>query len=345
MLKNIIVKTEYYKVLSGIALIIFLCLTTCCAPYSLPEKKTYSEKDNPYIYYAVSLEAYEAKEYHLALEKIDQALKLNDNLAQFYQLKGDIHRALYEDEKAIEAYKTAIKKRSNFIEVYEATAGIYEKHEQYEEAIRYYKRAVGLDPSRIDIILKIVNCYIQWNEMDVAEYHLNSYKKSAIEQKEPFSDRYYVLRGEVLFLMKKYKDSLDFLNKVTQPDSLTLYLYGKNYYALNDFSTGVTYFNKLLNEDKDNGSWYLYRGIYFFNQKDYIDAKGQFKYALKLDETLYETHYYLGKIFLNEGDETAALKEFRIYRQHEVEAERAEEIDKAIESLETELILENVREN
>ena len=86
MLKKIIVKTEYNRVLSGIALIIFLCLTNGCAPYSLPEKKTYSEKDNPYIYYAVSLEAYEAKEYHLALEKIDQALKLNDTLAQFYQL-------------------------------------------------------------------------------------------------------------------------------------------------------------------------------------------------------------------------------------------------------------------
>jgi tetratricopeptide (TPR) repeat protein len=306
-----------------------------CAPYSIPEKKTYSEKDDPYIYYAESMEAYEVRDFHLALQKIDQALILNDNLAQFYQLKGNIHRALNENDRAIEAYKTAINKRSNFIEVHEAIAGIYEKQKQYAEAIRYYKRAAGLEPSRIDITLNIVSCYIQWNEMDVAEYQLNSYKKSAVEQKKLLSDRYYVLYGEVLFLTNRYDESLGVLNNINQPDSLALYLYGKNYYALEDYSTGVTFFNKLLNEDKDNGSWYLYRGIYFFNQADYIDAKGQFEYALKLDENLYEVHYYLGKILLNEGDETDALQEFNIYRQHSLDSEKLQEVDKVIQSLET----------
>ena len=319
--------------LSAIAPVIYLCYMTGCAPYSLPENKAYSEKDDPYIYYAESFESYNAKDYQLALQKIDQALVLNDNLAQFYQLKGDIHRALIENDKAIEAYKTAIKKRSNFVEVYLSIASLYEKQKQYDEATRYYKRAAGLEPSKIEIILKIVNCYIQWNEMDVAEYHLDSYKKSAFEQEKPLTDRYYVLRGEVLFLKNNYEESLTFLNEVSQPDSLTLYLYGKNYYAMKDFSTGVTYFNKFLNEDKDNGSWYFYRGIYFYNQKDFKDAKGQFEYGLNLDDTLYETHYYLGKIFLDEGNNTAALKQFRIYSEHGMAPENAEEVDKTIQSL------------
>jgi len=316
-------------------MIIYLSLMIGCAPYSLPENRTYSEKDDPYIYYAESIEAYDAKDYQVALQKIDQALTLNENLAQFFQLKGDIYRSLGENGKAIDVYKIAIKKRSNFVEVHESIAHIYEGQKQYDEAIRYYKRSVGLDPSKIDIILKIVNCYIQWNEMDVAEHQLNSYKKSALEQKKPFSERYYVLRGEILFLTKRYEESLTVLKEVSQSDSLALYLSGKNYYALNDFSTGVTYFNKLLSEDKDNGSWYFYRGIYFFNQMDYTDAKGQFEYGLTLDETLYETHYYLGKIFLDEGNEASALKEFRFFRQHIEESEKSEEIDNLIQSIES----------
>jgi tetratricopeptide (TPR) repeat protein len=318
-------------------LVICLSLIIGCSPYSLPENKTYSEKDDPYIYYAESIGAYDAKDYQVALQKIDQALILNDNLAQFFQLKGDVHRALGENDKAIETYKTAIMKRSNFVEVHESIAQIYEGQKQYDEAIRYYKRAVILDPSKIDIILQIVNGYIQWNEMDVAEHQLNFYKKSALEQKRPISERYYVLRGEVLFLTKRFEESLAVLNEVSPSDSLALYLYGKNYYALNDFSTGVTYFNKLLNEDKDNGSWYFYRGIYFFNQKDYTDAKGQFEYGFALDETLYETHYYLGKIFLEEGDEGNALEEFRLFRQQIVESEKSEEIDNLIQSLESKI--------
>jgi tetratricopeptide (TPR) repeat protein len=304
-----------------------------CAPYSLPEKKVYSEKDDPYIYYAQSIESYEAKNYQLALENIEIALKLNSNLAQFYQLKGDILKSLSDNDKAIETYKKAIKKRSNYIEAHLSLADLYERLKNYEEAIRYYKRAVGLEPERNEILLKIVNCYIQWNEMSVADHFLNNYEKSATELKKPLSDKYYVLRGEVLFLTNKYEQSLENLNKVSQEDSLSLYLYGKNYYAMGDFDKGVTYFNRLLQTDKNNGSWYFYRGIYFYEQKDFVDAKGQFQYALELDRSLFEPHYYLGKIFLMENDNSAALEQFKLYLQYDIEQQKAEEVNKIIQSL------------
>jgi tetratricopeptide (TPR) repeat protein len=310
-----------------------LCVATGCAPYSLPEKKTYSEEDDPYIYYAQSLEAYDLSDYQSALENINSALKLNNNLAKFYQLKGDIHKALLENDSAIEAYKTAIQKRSNFVEVHMSLADLYENLKNYEEAIRSYKRASGLEPERIEILLNIVNCYIQWNEMAVADHYLNTYEKIASELNKTKTDRYYILKGEVLYLMNDYEKSLEILNNVSEPDSLTLYLYGKNYYALEQFDKGVSYFNTLLNDDKDNGAWYYYRGIYFYEQKDYIDAKGQFLYAMELDSTLYESYYYLGKIFLAESDQKAALKEFENYLRHEVKADKAEEVNMLIQSM------------
>jgi tetratricopeptide (TPR) repeat protein len=333
MFKKIVAGMQMNSALTYIILFILFIIWSGCAPYSLPEKKTYSEKDNPYIYYAQGAEAYEARDYMLALQNIDIALRLNNNLAQFYQLKGDIHKALSENDKAIEAYQTAIKKRSNFVEVYMSLAELYEQLKNYKEAIRYYKRASGLQPEQIEILLKIVNCYIQLNEMAVADHNLNTYEKDAAEFKKPISDRYYVLRGEVLYLTKEYIQSLNLLDKVSEPDSLTLYLYGKNYYELEDFDKGVTYFNKLLNGDKNNGSWYYYRGIYFFEQKDFKDAKGQFEYALELDSTLYEPHYYLGKIYLEENDQESALREFESFLQNEVDSQKAEEVNTIIQSL------------
>jgi tetratricopeptide (TPR) repeat protein len=92
-----------------------------------------------------------------------------------------------------------------------------------------------------------------------------------------------------------------------------------------------------LESDKNNGSWYYYRGIYFYSQKDYIDAKGQFQYAIQLDSTLYEPHYYLGKILLIENDHSGALNEFQFYLQHGLDAEKAEEVNQIIQSLPTPL--------
>lgn len=325
-----------FKISIGIFFILCTGIFSGCAPYSLPEKKSYSEQDDPYIYYAQSQEAYEKGDLQLAKKNINIALGLNNRLAQFYQLKGDIHRALAETDEAIEAYRSAINKRSNFLEVHLSLAELFEDLNRYEEAIRSYKRAAGLDPRDIDILLKIANCYIQWNEMSVANHFLNSYEKSAVEQNKELSNRYYVLRGEVLFLMNEYEHSLSFLDKVSEPDSLTIYLYGKNHYALGDFSTGVTYFNTLLKEDKNNGSWYFFRGIYFFEQKDYVDAKGQFRYAIELDSSLTGVHYYLGKILLIEGDIPAAIKEFELYQKNPEDSEKAKEIHLLLRSLKSE---------
>jgi tetratricopeptide (TPR) repeat protein len=315
-------------------LILLLLTEFTCAPYSLPEKKTYSEKDDPYTYYLESLEAYQAEEYTLALEKVNQALILNDNLAQFYQLKGNIYKRLFDYDQALLAYQSALRKRSNFTEVHESMGDIYQELVRYDEAVRAFKRVVVLDPSQISIILKIANCYILWDELDVAQHHLNNYENSAKDQKVGLSDNYFLLRGEVLFKMGKYEESIAFLRKMAAINKKAYHLLGNNYYALNDFENGVTYFNKLLNLEKDTGEWYLYRGIYYYHKHDYNDALGQFQIALGLDSNLVEVHYYLGKILLSEGKDTAALEEFRIYRQTMQKNGKLEEIEEILLRLE-----------
>ncbi len=335
-MKNRKISSEYIRVLRSFYSIFILLLFTefTCAPYSLPEKKTYSEKEDPYTYYLESLEAYQAEEYTLAMEKVNQALKLNDNLAQFYQLKGNIFRRLLDYNQALLAYQSALKKRSNFTEVHETMGDIYQELSRYDEAVRAFKRVIVLDPSQISIILKIANCYILWNELDVAQHHLNNYEKNANDQKIGLSDNYFFLRGVVLFKMGEYEESIAFLSKMAAINKKAYQLLGDNYYALNDFENGVTYFNKLLNLEKDNGEWYLYRGIYYYHKQDYNDALGQFQIAMSLDSNLVEVHYYVGKVLLSEGKETAALEEFRIYRQTLQKNDKLEEVEGIISRLE-----------
>ncbi len=313
---------------------LFILISINCAPYSLPDKKSYSEKDDPYLHYSESLEAYDAQDYDLALQKINQALLINNNMALFYQHQGNIYRRLADYDKALESYKTAIQKRSNFIDVHETIGDIYQEQRDYNEAVRYYKKAIALEPRRIDITLKLARCYLNWGEYEVVQYHLNNYKKSAGEFNIPLTDQYFLLRGEVLFKMKKYDESITYLAKTEQSSVKSLQLFGENYYALNDYEKGVLYFNKLLKLQKDEGEWYLYRGIYFFKKKDYNDARSQLEYALKLDQNLIEVHYYLGKIFVEEKNTSEALREFQIYRQQMRDDDKLNEVNALIKDLE-----------
>lgn len=304
-----------------------------CAPYSLPEQKTYSEEDDPYTYYLQSTQAYNEQNYPLALENINKAILLNKDMAKFYQMKGEIYKAQANYSQALIAFDQALKKRSNFIAVHESIGEIYQAENQNEEAIRAYKRLLALEPQRIDIILRIVQCYLVLDELEVAQHHLDIYEKNAKDFKLSTDDNYYVLRGETLFRQDRFQESLDYLNKINKPSQKSLELQGLDYYHLDNYETGVSYFNKLLSTDKDNGKWYFYRGFYYFQKDDFNDALAQFKRALILDPDLTETRYYLGKIYLNTGEHAAALEELKQYRLETVSTEYIDEVDKLITEL------------
>ena len=125
------------------------------------------------------------------------------------------------------------------------------------------------------------------------------------------------------------------MTKGNQNAVKSLQLYGLNYYAMHEYEKGVSYFNKLLNIQPDNGLWYLYRGIYFFQKNDYNDARSQFKYALKLDPNLFEVHYYQGKMLVEENSTAEALNEFQIYRQQMQDDAKLDEVNTLIKDLES----------
>jgi tetratricopeptide (TPR) repeat protein len=316
--------------LSYLLLVFALIVTFNCAPYSLPEKHSYSDEDNPYTFYAGSMEAYEQRDYQLALSRINRALELNPNLAHFYQLKGDILRQMDQKEEALRFYTIAVDKRSNFVDAHLSIGEIYQEQEQYHEAIKAFKRAEGLEPNRVEITLRIVKCYILLNELPVASHYLDTYEKNARNLDVQYSDRYYLLRGEVNYLLKQYNESLKYLNQIKSDLPEGLQLTGKNYYALGDYETGVTFFNRLMNLQKENGRWYYYRGIYFFQKEDYKDAKAQFLLALQLSDLLIEPHYYLGKIYMQEKNTSEAMNQFKIYRQRMRDSDKIEEVEELL---------------
>ncbi|MCC6601330.1 MAG: tetratricopeptide repeat protein [Crocinitomicaceae bacterium] len=89
------------------------------------------------------------KNYNLALEHINTALKENNNLAEGYYLKGRLYLATGDTTLSTSSYQTAIEVDPTFFDAYIEVGLIYAtKH--HDLAKEYYNSAIGLRPKSIE---------------------------------------------------------------------------------------------------------------------------------------------------------------------------------------------------
>lgn len=299
-------------------LVPFLLFSFYCNPYSLPEEKTVEVEKMAFSHYLKSNEFYEAGEYDDALSEINQAIKLNNRFAQFYQLQGDIYRQQYNYSLALNSYEYAVAMRSKFVEVYKSMGDLYLKLQRYDDALKSFRKVRANDPADVDNNLDIAECYMEMNELEVAYNDLADYRRMQMMAGRELNPRYYELLGTTYFRFKRYDDAvkqLEMFRKHQPRDIDMLFLLGKSYYQTGNFEKGLDCFNELIRIDDTVGTWYLYRGIYFYQNENYDDAVSQLKHAYDLDPEIKEVHLFLGRSYEALGDTENALREFSIYRQ------------------------------
>jgi tetratricopeptide (TPR) repeat protein len=317
-------------------LITLIAILGSCSPYTLPEPKEPPPQEDPFTYYQESLEEYEAGRYDLALEKIQRAITIHQNFAQFYRIEGDIYRDLKDYDKALQSYAKAIIQRSNFIEVHISMAELYTEQENYWQAIKSYRKILALKPEEIGMYLDIAQCFIALEELQIALNNLGDYKRDSELLSVPVANEYYLLKGIAYYNLSRFEDVVRELKpfeyrKNANPDML--YLLGRSYYAVENYEDGLRCFNRLISKDAFVGEYYYYRGIYFYIKEDFGDAKEQFDYALQLDDSLGKAHYYLGKIYEAQWDVKNALSEFYLYHDGSDRFDDVEDLDEIISRL------------
>ena len=298
--------------------ILFLLFSISCNPYSLPEEKTVDVEKLAYSHYLKSMELVESGEYEDALDEVNQAISLNSRFAQFYQLRGDIYRHQYEYNAALISYESAVAMRSKFVDVYKSMGEIYLKLQRYEDALKSFRKVRANDPLDVDNNLDIAECYMEMNELEVAYNDLADYRRMQMMAGQELNPRYYELLGITYFRFKRYKDAikqLEMFRQYQRQNINMLFLLGKSYYQAGDFEKGLDCFNELIRIDDSVGMWYLYRGIYFYQNNNYVDAISQLKLANDLDPAIREVHLFLGRSYEAVGETEKALDELSIYRQ------------------------------
>ena len=292
---------------------LFILLFIHCSPYSRP-KSVPVAKEKAFDSYLLGLEAYKKGNYSDALNHVKKAIAINNHFAQFYDLEGNIYLSIGDKENALTAFYTAISYRSNFTTVLAQIGDIYFSQGKFTKAVQFFNKALSSDNSAYSIYLNLADSYLQMGDDAQALFSLKEYQRFLVQHDKKPEKRYHIIAGEIYFRLERFNDSI---KELKQADSTkkVLRLLGRNYYALKDYNTGLTYFNILMNRDQSEGLWYFYRAIYFYHKNNDDDALSQFQQALRLDPTLYDAHYFIGKIYERNKEYHSAWESFRLFRE------------------------------
>lgn len=122
--------------------------------------------------------------------------------------------------------------------------------------------------------------------------------------------------GLAYSLISRYKDASGYFLKAveTKPSDGLLWTLGQTYYQMGDMEKAVLYVRQAIGKTKDRGLEQKCRfllGDIFVKQKDYTQAINEFQVILTKNPNSADAHYYLGEIYLAQGNKDNARSEWR----------------------------------
>ena len=250
------------------------------------------------------MEQLQAKNYEDAISYIDEAIKASNRIAVYYELKGDIFTSMDSLGRALSAYDKAKGLRSFYPQIYIKTADIYYSRNNYDMAIKDYRKAIAQRPEEPVIYLSLILCYIQQREYEVAQNLLQEYKTQATKQKQHLDPEYYVLSAKIDFENTRYKDvvfSMDIARKLRKLTRNECIFYLRSLVEIGRLDDAYA----LLLDYKDTlfeSDTHFIRGLYYFEQNNFKDAKIQLELSVQKKTKIYEAYQLLAEICRQKGD-------------------------------------------
>ena len=91
------------------------------------------------------------RQYRKALEQINSALKINDQLAKAYYIKGRIYKETGDSSLAVSSYQTAIESDPSYYDAF-IEAGLLYSEARSDLAIEYFNTAMELKPNSVEAV-------------------------------------------------------------------------------------------------------------------------------------------------------------------------------------------------
>jgi tetratricopeptide (TPR) repeat protein len=138
-------------------------------PASMPESVETSNAANDLYNKALALcSSGRCTDPLLAIQYLDDAIKLKPDLARAYNNRGNAYSDLGQDQRAIQEYNEAIRLNPDYTDAYGNRGVVYERLGQRNLAMEDYNKAILLNPNFGNALLNRGNAYLIQNNKELA---------------------------------------------------------------------------------------------------------------------------------------------------------------------------------
>lgn len=151
---------------------------------------------------------YLVRQYENAITHINKALKVDENMANAYYLKGSVFKEMGDTSKAISSLQTAIEQDIKFFDAF-VDIGILYAARKNPLAFEYYDNALRLKPGNENVLFAKAKLLQDLNKTDeaVAGY------KSILAVNKSNENALYNLGAISLFKKKNANEAIDYFSK------------------------------------------------------------------------------------------------------------------------------------
>ncbi len=265
------------------------------------------------IYYALSELYFNLGKYNESLSAIQKALDFEPNNIKYREQKANVYLGLDNLQKSADVYESILKLDSNYTYGLYTLARIYQELKQPSKAIVIYEKITDRIGYDYDVLRRMYEIYYDYKEYDKcadvlrAVLQLDPYDSEIIEQLALL----YVRQDKFTEAQDIYEELLRLNpnNRELQTELVKIYFYQ------NETDKAFTKFGNLLGKDSLGFAEKLQVGELYFNQINKDDrsfeiSKNIFRNLQLNYPNEWLPYYYLGTIYLQDGDEISSESEY-----------------------------------
>ncbi|MCX6132574.1 MAG: tetratricopeptide repeat protein [Ignavibacteriales bacterium] len=275
-----------------------------------------------------------------AIVVLSQAKEAAPNSAVIFDNLGDAYNKQGVPSFALTQYEKAVELDSMKTDIYIKLGKLYYKERRYNDAAKAYARVVTLDQNNKEILLELCRMYMasRPKQFDNASKYLKLYTQRFPKETEPwgmYTEALFNLRqfpealdaaaqvlkadpkngkalryqATSLFVLKKYKESIDSFKKLQAVDTMKVddnMRLGDANMELKQTQAAMTAYEEVLKLDPNKKDVFSKAGMAFMSEGKYAQAAPLFQRRFSVDSSTAALSSYLNyancKIALKEYD-------------------------------------------
>ncbi len=265
-----------------------------------------SDSTNWMLYY-YSGKSYQAKyKFFEAIQNYEFALQLDSANSIIENELADAYDFIGKDEEAISIYYNQFLRDTLALDPAVHLANLFRKNREYASAIHYYQKAVASDPENFYYYKQQGFCY---DKINFPLGAIHSYRVAIMLN--PHDAAMYAQLANIHNSERQFMDAIAVCNtglKVYPEDRQMLKIKSYAHYLNHNYDSSLVGFSQLL-EDGDSTFFNLkYRGLVFFEKKQFVNAIGDLLNANNINSNDPELCFYIGSAFARSNQNKDGLK-------------------------------------